>query len=79
MNNGIGEPTPAVMHASRTLAEVAHPVPEVRFARSGSVELAYKVLGDGTPDIVVMIGWVSHLEVLALPAFGSEWGSTAVR
>lgn len=39
-------------------------VPEVRFARSGTVDLAYQVIGEGPPDIVVMIGWVSHLEVL---------------
>ncbi|MGH8948751.1 MAG: alpha/beta fold hydrolase, partial [Acidimicrobiia bacterium] len=39
-------------------------VPEVRFTRSGDVDLAYQVLGDGPLDILVMIGWVSHLEVL---------------
>ena len=39
-------------------------VPEVRFTRSGAVDLAYQVLGDGPLDILVMIGWVSHLEVL---------------
>jgi pimeloyl-ACP methyl ester carboxylesterase len=39
-------------------------VPEVRFTRSGNVDLAHQVLGDGPLDILVMIGWVSHLEVL---------------
>lgn len=39
-------------------------VPEVKFTRSGSVDLAYQVFGDGPLDILVMIGWVSHLEVL---------------
>jgi class 3 adenylate cyclase len=39
-------------------------VPEVRFTRSGNVDLAYQVLGDGPLDLLVMIGWVSHLEVL---------------
>lgn len=37
-------------------------VPEIRFTRSGSVDLAYQVLGSGPLDIVGMIGWVSHLE-----------------
>jgi pimeloyl-ACP methyl ester carboxylesterase len=37
--------------------------PEVRFTRSGTVDLAYQVIGEGPPDIVLMIGWVSHLEV----------------
>ncbi len=39
-------------------------VPEVRFTRSGDVDLAYQVVGDGDLDIILMIGWVSHLEVL---------------
>ncbi len=39
-------------------------VPEIRFTRSGSVDLAYQVLGSGPLDIVTMIGWVSHLEVI---------------
>lgn len=46
-------------------------VPEVRFVRSGTADLAYQVIGEGPPDIVVMIGWVSHLEVL--------WELTEVR
>jgi class 3 adenylate cyclase len=37
---------------------------EIRFTRSGTVDLAYQVIGEGPPDIVLMIGWVSHLEVL---------------
>ena len=39
-------------------------IPEVKFTRSGSVDLAYQVFGDGPLDILLMIGWVSHLEVL---------------
>jgi class 3 adenylate cyclase len=39
-------------------------VPEVRFTRSGTVDLAYQVIGEGPPDVLLMIGWVSHLEVL---------------
>ena len=39
-------------------------VPEVKFTRSGNVDLAYQVFGDGPLDILLMIGWVSHLEVL---------------
>lgn len=46
-------------------------VPEVRFTRSGSVDLAYQVVGEGPLNIVLMIGWVSHLEVI--------WELTEVR
>lgn len=36
--------------------------PEVRYARSGNVNIAYQVLGRGDMDIVFVMGWVSHLE-----------------
>ncbi len=43
---------------------VPHPfvVPETRYARSGDVNIAYQVLGDGPIDLVFVMGWVSHLE-----------------
>lgn len=37
-------------------------VPETRYARSGDVNIAYQVLGDGPVDVVFVMGWVSHLE-----------------
>ena len=37
-------------------------MPETRYARSGSVNIAYQVFGDGPVDIVFVMGWVSHLE-----------------
>ncbi|HEY8548847.1 MAG TPA: alpha/beta fold hydrolase [Vicinamibacterales bacterium] len=36
--------------------------PETRYARSGDVNIAYQVLGDGPFDLVFVMGWVSHLE-----------------
>jgi len=33
-----------------------------RYARNGEVSLAFQTLGDGTPDIVFMPGFVSHVE-----------------
>ena len=35
----------------------------VRYARSGDVNIAYEVIGDGPIDLVFVPGWVSHLEV----------------
>src|SRR2546428_4246307 len=35
---------------------------EVRYARSGDVNIAYEVSGHGPLDIVWVPGWVSHLE-----------------
>jgi len=38
-------------------------VPETRYARSGDVNIAYQVLGDGPRDLVFVMGWVSNIEV----------------
>ncbi|MCX6591299.1 MAG: alpha/beta fold hydrolase [Acidobacteria bacterium] len=36
--------------------------PVTHYARSGDVNIAYQVLGDGPIDLVFVMGWVSHLE-----------------
>ena len=36
--------------------------PQTRYAKSGDINIAYQVLGDGPVDIVYVPGWVSHLE-----------------
>ncbi|HLB26720.1 MAG TPA: adenylate/guanylate cyclase domain-containing protein [Dehalococcoidia bacterium] len=38
--------------------------PETRYAKSGDVNIAYQVVGEGPLDLVWVPGWVSHLEVL---------------
>ncbi len=38
--------------------------PETRYARSGDVNIAYQVVGEGPPDLVYVLGWVSHVELL---------------
>ena len=38
-------------------------VPEVRYARVGSVHVAYQVVGEGPIDIVVAPGFISHLDL----------------
>jgi pimeloyl-ACP methyl ester carboxylesterase len=43
--------------------------PEVRYAKSGEVAVAYAVLGDGPIDIVFVSGWV-------LSNLGVAWGGT---
>jgi pimeloyl-ACP methyl ester carboxylesterase/DNA-binding CsgD family transcriptional regulator len=34
------------------------------YARSGDVNIAYQVVGDGTVDLVLTFGWVSHLALV---------------
>ena len=36
--------------------------PQTRYARSGTVSIAYQVIGDGPRDLVFVAGWVTHLE-----------------
>lgn len=36
--------------------------PEVRYAKSGTVHVAYQVLGTGPIDLVVVPGWVSNID-----------------
>jgi pimeloyl-ACP methyl ester carboxylesterase len=37
--------------------------PETRYARSGDVNIAYQVVGDGPRDLVVIPGWVSNIDL----------------
>jgi pimeloyl-ACP methyl ester carboxylesterase/DNA-binding winged helix-turn-helix (wHTH) protein len=44
--------------------------PQTRYARSGDVNIAYQVVGDGPIDLVFVMGWVSHLDYFwAEPSF----------
>jgi class 3 adenylate cyclase/pimeloyl-ACP methyl ester carboxylesterase len=37
-------------------------VPATHYAKSGDVHIAYQVVGDGPIDLVLVHGWISHLE-----------------
>jgi pimeloyl-ACP methyl ester carboxylesterase len=37
--------------------------PETKYAKSGSVSIAYQVVGDGPLDLVVVPGWISNVEM----------------
>jgi class 3 adenylate cyclase len=37
--------------------------PQTRYARSGKVNIAYQVTGEGPLDLIYVPGWVSHLEL----------------
>jgi pimeloyl-ACP methyl ester carboxylesterase len=44
--------------------------PEARYARSGDVNIAYTVVGDGPFDLVYIQGFVSHVELAwRVPAY----------
>jgi pimeloyl-ACP methyl ester carboxylesterase len=38
-------------------------VPDTRYAKSGNVNIAHQVFGDGPVDLVYVPGWVSHVEL----------------
>ena len=37
--------------------------PETRYAKSGDVNIAYQVVGDGPRDLILVPGWLSNVEV----------------
>jgi pimeloyl-ACP methyl ester carboxylesterase len=37
-------------------------IPEVRYAKSGEVHIAYQVFGDGPVDLVIIPGFISNIE-----------------
>jgi class 3 adenylate cyclase len=37
-------------------------VPKTHYAKSGDVHIAYQVVGEGPSDLVLIHGWISHLE-----------------
>jgi pimeloyl-ACP methyl ester carboxylesterase len=45
--------------------------PETRYARSGDVNIAYQVVGDGPLDVVLVHGWVQ--------SFDSGWEIEPIR
>lgn len=51
---------PAVVVTAPPIAGAT--VPRVKYAHSGSVNIAYQVVGTGPIDLVFVMGWVSHLE-----------------
>lgn len=38
--------------------------PKTRYARSGGVNIAYQVVGEGPPDLVYVPGWLSNVEMM---------------
>ena len=38
-------------------------LPQTRYAKSGDVNIAYQVVGDGPIDLVLVPGWVSNIDV----------------
>ena len=45
-------------------------LPQTRYAQSGDVSIAYQVLGDGPIDLILVPGYISHIEFAhELPGF----------
>lgn len=38
-------------------------MPETKYAKSGDLSIAYQVIGSGTIDLVLVMGWVSNVEL----------------
>ena len=59
---------PSARHATAAefsaalLAEMVVTPPATKYARSGDVHIAYQVVGEGAHDLILVPGWVSHIE-----------------
>jgi serine/threonine protein kinase/pimeloyl-ACP methyl ester carboxylesterase len=42
---------------------VAPEVPRTRYAPSGELHIAYQTVGEGPVDVVLLVGWLSHVEI----------------
>jgi pimeloyl-ACP methyl ester carboxylesterase/class 3 adenylate cyclase len=47
--------------------------PETRYTKSGDIHIAYQVVGNGPPDLVLVPGFVSHLEYQWEEPHGARW------
>ena len=47
--------------------------PETRYARSGEVNIAYQVVGDGPFDLVVVPGWISNVDFAWEDPLYGDW------
>ncbi len=41
---------------------LSSPIPKTRYTKSGEVNIAFQIVGDNGPDLVFVMGWVSHVE-----------------
>ncbi len=65
-------PQPATVELYETIragnippaSQPAFTVPEIHYVPSGDVHIAYQTLGDGPVDVLIVPGFVSHLEVI---------------
>jgi pimeloyl-ACP methyl ester carboxylesterase/DNA-binding winged helix-turn-helix (wHTH) protein len=63
----VSAPSPLVSPAAAepvraSLLAASLAIPDTHYARSGDVNIAYQVAGNGPIDLVFVMGWVSHLE-----------------
>lgn len=47
---------------AKTTHQPSVAAPKTSYARSGDLNIAYQVMGDGPVDLVFVMGWVSHLD-----------------
>ena len=57
------EPTIETRALYHELAHTALPASPVRYARVGRLDIAYQVVPGGSTDILMIPGWISHLEL----------------
>lgn len=54
--------TDAHFHKDQEQRRLTDPSPEIRYARSGAVHVAYQLFGDGPVNLILAPGFVSHID-----------------
>ena len=52
---------------------MATPIPETRYARSGDISIAYQVFGTGPVDLMIVPGFISHVDLQWQQVGYREW------
>ena len=67
-------PDPATVALLQQRDEVAHPsMPRTRYVEANGIHLAFQIVGSGPPDMVLVPGFVSHVERIWEDSRCREW------
>jgi hypothetical protein len=54
-------------------------LPETHYARSGELNIAYQVMGDGPIDLIFVPGMITHVDFLhEIPGYTNYWVSPSL-
>ena len=68
LGGGAEPPTVPALRACGNCQDTCVDQPETRYAKTADgVHIAYQAVGDGTVDMVFVMGWVTNVEAMWMP------------